>query len=118
MSKIRAVQIFLEDILESIKKINKYIHGISYNEFLQDEKTQDAVVRNLEIIGEAVKNIDNDFKEKHLGINWKLIIGMRNKLIHRYFGVSQLIVWETIKTDLSELKPKIEEILKEIKAKQ
>ena len=118
MSKIRDVQIFLEDILESIKKISNYTHGISYNEFFQDEKTQDAVVRNLEIIGEAVKNIPNDFKEKHLGINWKLIVGMRNKLIHRYFGVSQLIVWETIKTDISELKPKIEEISEEIKAKQ
>ena len=86
MSK-RDVRLFLYDILEAISKIENYTKGMSYDEFIHDEKTIDAVIRNLEIIGEAAKNIPEDAKNKYPEIPWKEIAGMRDKLIHAYFGV-------------------------------
>ena len=88
---------------------------MSYEEFLQDEKTRDAVVRNLEIIGEAAKNIPDKFKEKHPEIKWREIMGMRDKLTHGYFGVSFSIVWETVKNDFPDLEKNIKKILKGMK---
>lgn len=107
--------IFLKHILESIQEIEKYIINISIDDFAEDIKTQDAAVRRIEIIGEAVKNLPSDFKNKHKDINWKEIAGMRDVLIHEYFGVDIDIVWETIKKDLPELKIKVSEILKILK---
>jgi hypothetical protein len=82
------------------------------------KKTKDAVVRNLEVIGEAVKNVPDEFKEKYPEIKWKAIAGMRDKLIHEYFGVSFSLVWGTIKNDLPDLEPKIKRILEEVKSQQ
>lgn len=83
----------LSDIKEVIKRIKTYMEKIDYTKFLQDSKTQDAVVRNLEIIGEAVKNISTEIKKKNKDIEWKKIAGMRDKIIHFYFGVNLDIVW-------------------------
>ncbi len=105
---------FLLDIQEAIRRIEIYIKGLNYQDFLQKIETQDAVLRNLEIIGEAVKNISLDLKKKYKNIQWKEIAGMRDKIIHFYFGVNLDIVWQTIKDKLPELKEKIENILKEI----
>ena len=113
MSKRDAI-LFLYDILEAIAKIESYTEGMNYDEFIHDEKTIDAVIRNLEIIGEAAKNIPEDIKNEYPEIPWKAIAGMRDKLIHSYFGVSLPIVWETIKNDLPILKCQIERILKEL----
>jgi uncharacterized protein with HEPN domain len=110
----RDVRLFINDILESIRKIEKYVHDKSYEEFQKDEKTKDAVLRNLEIIGEAVRNIPEDFKEKYPDVDWKAAAGMRDKLIHEYFGVSLAIVWETVKSDLPLFKKSLMEIYKEI----
>ncbi len=112
------IRVFIQDILESIKLIEDYAKGVSEEEFLdKDDNLQlkDAIIRRLEIIGEAVKNIPDDFKEKHPDISWKQISGMRDVLIHEYFGVRLERVWKTAKEDLPELKEVISKILKEIK---
>ena len=111
----RDVILLISDILEAIGKIEKYVHNKSYEEFKKDDKTKDAVVRNLEIVGEAVRNIPENFKEKYPDVDWKAAAGMRDKLIHEYFGVSLAIVWETVKSDLPPFKKRMEEILREFK---
>ena len=83
---------------------------MNYEDFLNDIKTQDAVVRNLEIIGEATKNISNDFKEKYPQIPWKKLAGVRDRLIHHYFGINYDIVWVIVKEELPEIISRIEEI--------
>jgi uncharacterized protein with HEPN domain len=105
---------FINDIKEAIERINNYTAEMSYDTFLLDPKTQDAVVRNIEIIGEATKNLSNDFIKKHKDIDWKNISGMRDKIIHFYFGVKWDIVWSAIKDKMPKLKSQIENILKEM----
>jgi hypothetical protein len=106
----KSMLIFINDVLDSIEKIEKYCQDVTYDQFIADEKTRDAVLRNLEIIGEAVKNIPDSIKERFTEIAWKSITGMRNKLIHEYFGVSFSVVWETIKSDLPILKEKMKSL--------
>ena len=101
----------LRDIAEAVRRIENYLKGISYQKFSQDTKTQDAVVRNLEIIGEAVKNISTEFKKKHQQVEWAAIARMRDRLIHHYFGVNFEIVWDVVKEKLPELKLQIQAIL-------
>jgi len=108
---------FLLDIIEAIKRIEVYTKELSYQDFLQKIETQDAVVRNFEIIGEAVKNISKNLKTKYNNLQWKEIAGMRDKVIHFYFGVNWDIVWRAAKDSLPQLKEKIEGILKKIEAK-
>ena len=110
MSK-RTNKEFLLDIQEAASRIANYVKGMSYADFLEDEKTQDAVVRNIEIIGEAVKELLDDFKAKHDDIEWKYIARMRDKLIHHYHGVSWEIVWSVVKNDLPDLKSKVDNII-------
>lgn len=112
MSKRKNVD-FISDIREAINSIELYTHKIGFDVFLSDKKTQDAVVRNLEIIGEAVKNLSRDFIEKYKDIEWKSIAGLRDKVIHFYFGVNWDIVWDVIEKKLPELKEKIDLILRE-----
>jgi len=104
----------LSDILEAIKRIKMYVGKMKYDEFLKDIKTQDAVIRNIEIIGEAVKNISSDLKRKHKTIDWKNIAGMRDKIIHFYFGVNWDIVWDVINKHLLELEKEIKIIMKNL----
>ena len=105
-------KIFLEHILDSIGAIEEYTKNIGEDEFCAARKTVDAVVRNIEIIGEAVKNLSTGFKNKAPHIPWKKIAGMRDNLIHEYFGVNKSLVWEVVKKDLPELKKEIELLLK------
>ncbi|MFX0097854.1 MAG: DUF86 domain-containing protein [Candidatus Hodarchaeota archaeon] len=100
MSKKRNIMLFFTDMIEAIDNIMTYTLNMDYDEFMKDRKTKDAVVRNLEVIGEAVKNLPKETRKKYSEVNWKAVSGMRDKLIHEYFGVSYQIVWETIKTDL------------------
>lgn len=111
MSK-RADTDFLNDNKEAILRINVYVENLSYEEFLNDIKTQDAVVRNLEIIGEAIKNISEELKEKYPRVPWKDLAGVRDKLIHHYFGVNLDIVWNIVKEELPGIILQFEEILK------
>lgn len=106
---------WVSDVSEAIGRIERYVTHVSYKKFLKDVKTQDAVVRNLEIIGEAVKNISADFKKKHKYVEWRKIAGMRDKLIHSYFGVNLEIVWNAVKVKLPEFNGKIKKIIAERK---
>ncbi|WP_067047779.1 HepT-like ribonuclease domain-containing protein [Methanofollis ethanolicus] len=106
--------LYCHDILEAIDRIERYTGSITLDDFLGDTKTQDAVIRNLEIIGEAVKNLPADFREAHPGVEWRAVAGMRDKLIHHYFGVDMRIIWETTRTDLPHFRKQIETILGEI----
>lgn len=110
---MRDYKLYLHDIKEAIEKIESFIEGYTFEEFTNDHKTIDAVIRNLEIIGEAAKHIPKRVREKHPDVDWKAMIGMRNILAHEYFGVRIGIIWKTIKERLPALRNKIEEILKE-----
>jgi len=101
--------VYLKHVLESIVTIEQYIKGLSYEKFIafDNKKTQDAVIRNLEIIGEAVNNLSEEYITEHPKVSWKEIIEMRNLLIHEYFGIDLEIVWNTLIGDLPKLKEKI-----------
>jgi len=99
MSK-RSDQELMQDIIECAHRIHSYIEQMTYEGFLQDNKTQDAVVRNIEIIGEAVKLLSDSLKKANPNIAWKEIAGTRDKLIHDYFGVNIDVVWNITKEDL------------------
>lgn len=111
--KKRNEKFFLSDINNSVEKILRYSHNLSFDDFYHDEKTIDAIERNFEIIGEAVKNISVKTKNKYPNVPFKQIAGMRDKLIHDYFGVDYEIIYETIKKKLPEFKLQIEKIIKE-----
>ena len=112
MSK-RDWRLFISDILESIEKIERYTLGVSYEEFMKDDKLKDAVVRNLEIIGEAANYIPDEIKVKYKDIPWRQIVGLRHRLIHGYFVVDYDIVWNIIIKDIPRLKTAIKRILEE-----
>lgn len=110
----RDLTLFLEDILESINLIEKYTENMSSSEFSKRLKVQDAVARRIEIIGEAVKNLPLSFRNKYPDIPWKDIAGMRDILVHAYFGVEINKIWNIIKQKLPSLKQQIQEILKSL----
>lgn len=102
--------IFIEHMLESINNIEEFTKGLDKEKFAKDKLRQSAVLRQLEVIGEAVKNISQEFRDKHKAIEWQLIAGLRDKLIHHYFGVDITRVWNVIEKDLPILKKEIEKI--------
>lgn len=110
----RKAIILILDISESIGDIENYLRGISKESFLEDKKTQDAIVRRLEIIGEATKGLPLDFRKKYNDIPWKDIAGTRDKLIHDYFGVNVNRVWKVASENIPDLKAKILKILEEM----
>lgn len=112
MSK-RDWKLFVEDVLECIGKIDKYIKDIKFKDFKSDAKTVDAVVRNLEIIGEACRYIPENIKAQYQKVYWKGIVGLRNRIIHEYFGVDSKIIWHIIKEELPTVREQMEQILKE-----
>jgi|SRR3989344_2226982 len=105
--------IFVHHILNSIKNIEEDTNNFTKEEFFRARTIQDAVIRNIEIIGEACKNLPSEYKKKHKNIPWNDIIGMRDKLIHGYFGVDLKIVWNVVTTELPKLKQQLKEIIKE-----
>ena len=111
----RDMRPYIQDILESIEAIEEYVQFTTEEQFYRNRQVQDAVLRRLEIIGEAVKNLDEDFKNRYPEIPWKKIAGLRDVLIHEYFGVSLKRIWRVIKIDLVDLKSKISKIWEETK---
>ena len=95
---------YIKHILEAIEKIESYIDGVNFEDFSNNSMLFDAVVRELEIIGEAANRITEEFQKEHANVPWRKVIGMRNKLIHEYFEVNKKVVWLTCKEDLFELK--------------
>lgn len=112
MSK-RSDQELIEDIIECGHRIRSYTERMGYDDFLQDHKTQDAVIRNIEIIGEAVKLLSDTMKNSYPHITWKEIAGTRDKLIHDYFGVNIDVVWNIAKEDLPGFVEQLEKISQE-----
>ncbi len=102
---------YLDDINTSITEIQEFTKDMSFEEFSYDRKTIHAVIRCFEIIGEAVKNIPDETKAKYPGIPWREIAGMRDKMIHEYFGINLKIVWQTIAEDLPFLEIMIKKMV-------
>lgn len=111
MSK-RGIVPSLKDILEATDRIQRYVGTITLAEFLANSEKQDAVVRNLEIIGEAVRNIPPEFRKKHSDIAWSQIAGFRDRLIHQYFGVNWTILWDVVQEKLPTLRRQVEDLLR------
>jgi len=107
-------KLFVKDILDCIEKIDEFIGSMDFEKFIEDDKTKSAVVRKLEIIGEATKNIPKQIRQKYRKLPWADMAGMRDKIAHFYFGIDYTIVWEVIKERLPEIKPIIQKILKEM----
>ena len=110
MSK-RNAKLLVEDILESCYKIMEYTKEISFEEFVADTKTIDAVVRNFEIIGEAANRLPEEFKDSYPSIDWFRIRGFRNRIVHDYFGIDYSIVWQVKETYLPQLIKNLEKLV-------
>ncbi len=109
MSK-RPVDLLLDDICEALDRIEQYISGMSFDVFSKDRKSIDAVVRNLEIIGEASNRLPADFKNSHSQIQWHKVVGLRHRIVHEYFGIDLQIVWQILQKDLPSLREAISQI--------
>ena len=110
-------RIFIEHILECIERIEEYTRGVTKEEFLSSGQLQDAVIRRIEVIGEAVKNIPDDIKQRYPDIPWREIAGMRDILIHEYFGVDLELIWKVAKEDVFELKKKMLKVKEDLEGK-
>ncbi len=108
---IRDDSVYLHHILDAINQIEEYAAGLDHEAFMSSRLVQDGVIRQIEIIGEATKNLTETVKDRHPEIPWKDIAGMRDKLIHQYFGVDLEAVWETVVHDLPAFKDVISSIL-------
>ena len=117
MSKKRNNLLLLNDILEAIEAIEEYLQGLHEEAFYRDRKTKDAVVRNFEIIGEAAKQVSPEVKMQCPEIEWREIADLRNKIIHEYFGVDYVLLWEIVQLDLPSLKQKIQFLISNFPAK-
>jgi uncharacterized protein with HEPN domain len=106
--------VYLHHILDAINRIEQYLAGVSYDRFLQDALLQDGVIRQLEIIGEAARNVSKDLQNARPELPWDKMIGIRNILIHAYFRVDLFIVWDTAQSDLPRLKQQVEQLLDDI----
>lgn len=113
MYKARRDFDFLRDIQDAIERILNYTVGYDWDSYLRDRKTQDAVIRNLEVIGEATKNLSDEFRAQYPEIPWRDMVGTRNRLMHHYFGINQEIVWQIIEKDLPDLITQIERAINE-----
>jgi len=108
----RDAKVFLDDIVESCRKIHRYTSGHSLQEFRLDEKTVDAVVRNLEVIGEAAKKLPDSLRSEIAGVEWSRIASLRDVLIHEYFGIDLDIIWDIVQNKAPELESQVADYLR------
>jgi len=106
---------YIEDIIKAMDDAMSFVEGMEYDDFMKDRKTIYAVIRAIEIIGEAVKKIPDRVKNRYPEIPWREMAGMRDKLIYEYFGVNLRAVWDTVKKDIPNLKPSFDKILEDFK---
>ena len=111
---MREPKLYLKDILEAMVAIERFVEGVEFEDFRLNDEKSSAVIRKFEIIGEAVKNLPEDIKQKNPDIPWKEMAGFRDKLIHFYFGIKYELVWNTIKDVIPRLKPSIHKILENL----
>ena len=112
--KKRVYKDYLCDIIDSMVDMEKFIENMAFEDFTNDRKTINAVIRSIEVIGEATKNIPKSIRNKYHSVPWKKMAGMRDIMIHEYFGVDVEIVWKTVRENILPLKPLIQEILKSL----
>ena len=111
---MRKDKAYIEHILQAISDTEKFMEGVSENEFYNDKEKQYAVIHALEIIGEATKNLSKEIKAKNPETDWTNIAGMRDKLIHEYFGINLPLVWQVVKADLPQLKKQAQKLLENV----
>ncbi len=111
---MRGYSLYLSDILKAFEAIESFVESQSFEDFKKDDKTSSAVIRKFEIIGEAAKQVPESVKQKYPAVPWKEMAGMRDKLIHFYFGVNYELLWQTINNRVPEIKPVICQILQDL----
>jgi len=109
--------LFLKDIRTHSKKIRLYTKDLSMQEFFKDDKTYDAVMRNIQIIGEAIKHLPAEVRKEYKNVDWKKAAGLRDIVVHEYFGINKDIIWDVIRNKIPELETEVKKILKEIRKK-
>lgn len=113
----REIRDYIEDVLDAMDKAMSFVSNMSFDEFTKDDKSAFAVIRAIEIIGEAVKKVPLGVRKKYLNIPWREMAGMRDKMIHGYFGVDAGIVWETVKTRIPAIQPLFKRVLNDLNIK-
>ena len=109
--------LFLKDIQTHAKRIHAYTENLSMHEFFKDNKSYDAVMRNIQIIGDAIKHLPVEVRKEYKTVDWKKAAGLRDIVVHEYFGVNRDIIWDVIKNKIPELETEVKKILKAIKKK-
>ena len=110
----RDVTLYVRDIVRNMQDAEEFIHGMSYDHFAIDKKTFNAVLRSIEVIGEAAKHVPESVRNKYPAVPWKEMAGMRDKVIHFYFGVNYKRVWLVVKNDIPKIRPFIVNVFKEL----
>ncbi|MHC5056635.1 MAG: HepT-like ribonuclease domain-containing protein [Planctomycetota bacterium] len=109
----RDYRVSLDDILEAAARVREYVHGMTLEDFASDRRTLDAIVRNLEVIGEAVKALPEDVRSKGPDVEWRRIAGLRDILIHQYFGIDIEIIWDVVTSKVPPLEEQVRRLLDE-----
>lgn len=110
----RSVKLYITDIVDYMERAEEYVENLDFEQFLKDSKTCDAVIRCIEVIGEATKNVSDDIRKRYPFIPWRDMAGMRDKIIHGYFAINFERVWITVKKEIPQLKPMIQKVLEDL----